>query len=764
MKESNFIKRDESSEFLEKSNENKPIIKYKATSKIPNYFELDIGTLGPHDLANLVNYVIFNLENFSQQTSRVNSINDYIKLCLIDDNLKISDKNIKKERITIYKYFEVTKKVEGDIFGELDLQHADSKRTATMIVTKDSVFGCLSKSDYNLSLRGIEMKKRKIDINFILSFAIFEEQNWLHFEKQYFNFFKKETFTSGQVIINQNEKIENIYFIMEGQFEISTKLVFNDIVHIIKQKNKRIRPPKTDKNKDIDEGNKNNSDKDESSNEEININDINENINEDGNTKISNKKDHDNKIRKKYNLYSKKQIKQLNEVKNYRLCVVDNSDIIGLNDICSDDHISFIKATCISSDAIVFSIKINILEQLRKKNWKMERNIQEICLRREKNMIERLKIVTNQVMMNIKQTRSTNILNFKENENIMINKEKRIISALKTQYFTKTGSENENTINNCNNEIKPGNIFNIIKDKNFILSNQKAIQKNYLKNQNNINKKSNIFSKAETSLDASPKKNKRKNGLQKFMESVTERVNQINHHINFFKFSRLFCPISKKKPKIDSEKKIRKKMILKLKEPEAIKKNLKTENNIININKISTNDENNSKSLSPLILHKENRLLSNKYLNKIITNNNLKDKISFPEFNDKTKEKLIINKMNDNLEQINKDYIKRIVGVRYREYETSEGQKTFTKMLIPNIKNSHYSKNYNNKRKKYKTLEKYKNEQRKPIKVDLLFYDQLTKKNKASYLKDIILERQIKQRIISRNLMKYFKTINIEKT
>ena len=180
-----------------------------------------------------------------------------------------------------------------------------------------------------------------------------------------------------------------------------------------------------------------------------------------------------------------------------------------------------------------------IINIIRKKNWKMERNIQEICLRREKNMIERLKIVTNQVMMNIKQTRSTNILNFKENENIMINKEKRIISPLKNQYFTKTGSENENTINNCNNEIKPGNIFNIIKDKNFILSNQKANQKNYLKNQNNINKKSNIFSKAETSIDTSPKRNKRKNGIQKFMESVTERVNQINHHINFFKFSRL---------------------------------------------------------------------------------------------------------------------------------------------------------------------------------------------------------------------------------
>ena len=745
-----LIKRDESTEFIEKSSENKPIIKYKATSKIPNYFELDIGSLGPHDLANLVNYVIRNLEMFSQKPSKVNNINDYIKLCSLDDNLKISDKNIKKERITIYKYFEVTKKVEGDIFGELALQHADSKRTATMIVTKDSVFGCLSKSDYNLSLRGIEMKRRKIDINFILSFSIFEEQNWLHFEKQYFNFFKKETFTSGQVIINQNEKIENVYFIMEGQFEISTKLVFNDIVHIIKQKNKRIKPQKSDKNKDIDDENKSNSEKDENSNEEININDINENINEEEYIKMHTKKDHGDKIRKKYNLYTKKQIKQLKEPKIYRLCVVDNRDIIGLNDICTNDKISFIRATCISSDAVVFSIKINILEQLRKKNWKMERNIQEICQRREKNMIERLKILTNQVMMNIKQTKHRNILDSKENENTTINKEKRIITALKTHYFTKTSSEKENKI---------------IKDKNLELLNPNTMQKNYLKNENNINKKNKIISKAEISLDDSPKRNKRKNGFKKFMESVTERVNQINHHkANFFKFSRLFCPVNNKKSKIDSEKKIRKKMILKLKEPEIIKKNLKTENNIINIKKISTIDENNTKSLSPLILNKEKRILSNKYLNKIITTNNLKEKISFSDSNDKTiyKEKIPINKIDDNYEQINKDYIKRILGVRYREYETSEGQKTFTKLMIPNIKNFQYSKNYNNKKKKYKTIDK--NKQQKPIKVDLLFYDQLTKKNKSSYLKDIIIERQIKQRIISRNLMKNFRTINIEKT
>ena len=59
-------------------------------------------------------------------------------------------------------------------------------------------------------------------------------------------------------------------------------------------------------------------------------------------------------------------------------------------------------------------------------------------------------------------------------------------------------------------------------------------------------------------------------------------------------------------------------MILKLKEPEIIKKNLKTEKNIINIKKILIINKNNTKSLSPLILNKEKRILSNKYLNNII--------------------------------------------------------------------------------------------------------------------------------------------------
>ena len=220
-----------------------------------------------------------------------------------------------------------------------------------MIVTKDSTFGYISKSDYNLSLKTIEIKKRKRDINFIMSFSLFGEKSWVNFEKQYFNFFKKENLVSGQTIINQNESIENIYFIMKGQIEISTKLSIHDITEIIKQKNKRINLENCEKIEFVKDDN-----------EKYEKDDI-ESINKTENLKEPNKNNKETIKIGKYMFLNKKFIKEMREIKNYRLCVVDNKDIIGLNDICNEPKISFVKATCISSEAIVFSIKINILEQ-----------------------------------------------------------------------------------------------------------------------------------------------------------------------------------------------------------------------------------------------------------------------------------------------------------------------------------------------------------------------------------------------------------------
>ena len=79
--------------------------------------------------------------------------------------------------------------------------------------------------------------------------------------------------------------------------------------------------------------------------------------------------------------------------------------------------------------------------------------------------------------------------------------------------------------------------------------------------------------------------------------------------------------------------------------------------------------------------------------------------------------------------------------------------------MIPYIENVHHSRNKKNKKSRMKTLEVNKN-----AKVDLLFYDQITKKNKAYYLKDIIIQNQIKKRLFSRNVIKPYKTISIKKS
>ena len=707
-------------ELFEINDESNPKIKYMAKSKIPNYFELDIGSLGPYDLANLINFMILNLENFSHRVTKVNSVEEYIKMCSIDENLKIIDKNKKIEKLTIFKYFEITKKLEGEIFGELALQHEDNKRTATMIVTKDSTFGYISKSDYNLSLKTIEIKKRKRDINFIMSFSLFGEKSWVNFEKQYFNFFKKENLVSGQTIINQNESIENIYFIMKGQIEISTKLSIHDITEIIKQKNKRINLENCEKIEFVKDDN-----------EKYEKDDI-ESINKTENLKEPNKNNKETIKIGKYMFLNKKFIKEMREIKNYRLCVVDNKDIIGLNDICNEPKISFVKATCISSEAIVFSIKINILEQLRKKNKKINKNVQEIYQKRENLMIERLKSVINQTKMKVKQNQMKNISNIKTDGNELTNREKRIITALKTQYSEAKNYEFGNTLYNYKNEIIKISPIKINLHNNFLLLGNKSKKKIYIKNQNKeINN--------NTLNENNKNKKSKKTGFVKFMESVAKRVNQINKHVSYSKFSKLFCPIYSKKSKLNSDKMD----ISNLKEIDIKNNKITIENNIINIAKDI--NKKNRRNFSPLLINqKDNQIKYNKSIYKLIKTQNPKENISIPELRQKQNliEKLSKTICIENSKKNIKDFTKKNLD---KEDKIQKEKKNFIKMLIPNIEKAQFSRNYKNI--KFKTLEIERDEEIKPAKVDLLLHYKISKEKASNYLKDIFSQKAFKYKI-----------------
>ena len=790
----------ENSKDYSKEKDKPLLIKYKATSKIPNYLELDISTFGPSDCAKLVNFVIKKLEQFYSKTNKVSSLDEYIRNCFIDESLTVSDRFDKKEQITIFQYFEITRKKEGDIFGELALQHNDNKRTATMIATKDSVFGYLSKNDYNNCLRGVEMKKRKNEVNFIMSFSLFDENNWVNFEKTYFNFFKKEYLSSGQVIINQNDPIDNIYFIMEGQIEITTNLNFKEINQILKQKNKRIKNKKN-KNKEIEinqeviinENNiKEHIESIENNNNEVNLDN---NDNENNNNSI-NKEYHENKDKKvdkkKFAFLTSKQIKELNDLKSFRLCVIDNKDILGLNDICSKNGISFVKATCVSSNAVIFSLKKNILDELKRKNSEIEKNVECVSNKREKIMIERLKITTNYMFSivgnnKIKMSEVHKI----DDEKDLKNKEPRTHSALNTKFYLKMYLKYNNKITNYKyNKNLSKNLFKKSSDKMSIenvkdFSNKnvhkynlkKKLQKkptlNYLNGNyknfkrdfslNNLNNKvekkkstKNFNLYPDTEKNSNQVSFERKTCFQKFMDSVTERVSQIQNSVADSKFTGLFSPIYTRNIKIGPEKNknqnnnnykykdsnnnkiiIDKHINYKIGNSIAIKSNVKRANTISLSNKANnyilikksntTNAIGKKKSFQLLKINMQNDSLAelfknqkhivqhqytitsknlkneleNKKINIITNENNDPKKIALSEFSKKNKNIFYHSKVSKltrfkhpKLADFNPiKYNKIILGTRYREHEVSKEQQKFSKMLTNNQETINYFSN-----------------------------------------------------------------------
>ena len=288
----------------------------------------------------LVSYYVYLKDTLGYSKKQKVSASEYIQDTYIDSsyNQKSYEQyDIEKEKYIIYKYIEIAQKNKGETFGELALQHEDSKRTATIITNTDCILGYLSKSAYQTCLSEIELKRRKNEINFIMSFAIFDKMNWISFENKYFNYFKREYFSQMERIVQQGEKIKKIFFIMSGQFEISTTLSIIGIYRIIKQKRKDA-----------------------------------------------------------LNIYKMKVNKNKHKM---RLSICNNKDIIGLNDCCfvkpNGEECSFVNVTCISSKSVVFTLDKEILNGLKKKISEINDNIIEIVNKREDVLVDRLITIFN---------------------------------------------------------------------------------------------------------------------------------------------------------------------------------------------------------------------------------------------------------------------------------------------------------------------------------------------------------------------------------
>ena len=323
------------------------------------------------------------------------SLKDYINNTYINSIFRKEfneDDDVEEEQYVIYTYHEIVQKNKGDTFGELALQHEDSKRTATILATSDIILGYLTKNDYETCINEIQLKRRKNEVNFIMSFSIFDKMNWVNFEKKYFNFFKREFYNQGEVVLRQGEKINKLIFIMDGQFEITSSLSLNSLYKIIRQK-----------------------------------------------TNYS---------------YQKMSIGSNNKKNSLRLCISNNKDIIGLNDCCFlgffNEEISFITATCISNKSYTFTLEKSLLEDFKNRIVEIKQNIKQLNKKREKVMLDRLTTIFEQLLKN-KKNKKMGKENISTNQNKNSFNENNNNSAMNNYIKNKQLSDN----NKRNEEILP---------------------------------------------------------------------------------------------------------------------------------------------------------------------------------------------------------------------------------------------------------------------------------------------------------------------
>ena len=400
------------------------LIHFLSNCNSEKIINLNTSLLSPKDISKIKEFYaqlqkepIYDKQNVSPKK--------YIEITSYNQKILFDEDEIEcpfDQDLTIYSYIELTDKKQGDIFGEIALQNSIGKRTATLITREECIFGYLTHEIYKKSIRDIEQKIRKTNIEFLLKNQLFIGISRGIFENKYFNLFNIETITQGNKIITQGEKNNKVYFIREGDFELSSQLNLDALQQILKLK--------------------------------INVSLKVNSMKEDSNTNSK-----------------------------YKISLLGKNDIVGLRDCCIND-VSFVDVTCLSTSAEVYSIDLGIIDEIAQKIKSLSIQMQSYINQRVKIVTKRLLQIflfknnqikiTNSFLEQIKQIFSENHkkeYNF-ENKlkisntkcNLKLKDNEIFTKAInKTKFYTKSNDINSSsylkTHSRLQTSIKERNVF-----------------------------------------------------------------------------------------------------------------------------------------------------------------------------------------------------------------------------------------------------------------------------------------------------------------
>jgi CRP-like cAMP-binding protein len=136
--------------------------------------------------------------------------------------------------VVVYEYHQIASLTTGQTFGELALENPNNKRTATIVTKEDTHFGLLNKETYTQCIKEVNEKYKKQNLNFIFNNQLFSNANKHTFLMRYYNYFVNIKFNRGKKLLLENEQIDTLYFIKDGEYDVTMNKSLHELTEIIK--------------------------------------------------------------------------------------------------------------------------------------------------------------------------------------------------------------------------------------------------------------------------------------------------------------------------------------------------------------------------------------------------------------------------------------------------------------------------------------------------------------------------------------------------
>lgn len=128
-------------------------------------------------------------------------------------------KESRKHHYTIELLYYIAEMNQGKIFGELGLLE-NKPRSATLIAAEDTWWGVLTKGPFERILKKFEKDKMNVlieDIDHFLNFKMMTRA----YKAKLLKGMSTVNFIRNQVIYEEGQSSDYIYFVLEGEYEVS---------------------------------------------------------------------------------------------------------------------------------------------------------------------------------------------------------------------------------------------------------------------------------------------------------------------------------------------------------------------------------------------------------------------------------------------------------------------------------------------------------------------------------------------------------------